>query len=126
MLTRAFIVVAGKSSKSIEFEDENRKTFSISGPRHSTLAKKSGLYDTLQYSNLVMSVFTSREGYNKYNDKSNDDKIEVYDIQIGETSFINLDEVNSKEYDRRLSLVIFFSIAYGISLIFYFHNRMKE
>ena len=126
MLSRAYIIGGGKSSKSIEFDDENRKTFSISGPRHSALSKKSRLYDTLQYSGLIMSVLTDKEGFDRFKNKKNSEKINVYDIQIGGTSFINLEEVNNKEYDRRLSLVIFFSIAYGIYLIFYFHYRMKE
>jgi hypothetical protein len=126
MLSRAYIIGGGKSSKSIEFEDEKRNTYSISGPRHSALSKKSELYDTLQYSGLTMSVLTDKEGFESYKNKSNSDKIDVYDIQIGGASFISLDEVNSKEYNRILSLVIFFSIAYGIYLIFYFHYKMKE
>lgn len=128
MLTGAFIIPDGgkSSSKSIEFEDESRKTFSISSSRYSALSKTSNLYDTLQYSGLVMNVFTDQEGYDRYYNKNNSNKIEVYDIQIGGTSFINLAEVNSKEYNSRLSTMIFISIVYGICLIFYFYKRMQE
>jgi hypothetical protein len=128
MLTRAFIIsVGGKSSsKSIEFEDENRKTFSISSSRYSALSNKSKLYDTLQYSSLVMSVLTDKAGYDNYYNKNNSDKIEVYDIQIGGMSFINLAEINNKEYDNRLSTIFFISIVYGACLIFYFYKRLKK
>ena len=128
MLTRAFIIADGgkSSSKSIEFEDESRKTFSISSSRYSALSKKSSLYDTLQYSGLVMTIFTDKEGYDGYYNKNDSDKIEVYDIQIGGKSFINLAEVNSKEYDSRFSTIIFISIVYGICLIFYFYKRLNE
>ena len=125
MLTRAFLI--GKSSaRSIEFEDESGKTFSISSSRYDALSKTSNLYDTLQYSALVMNVFTDKEGNDRYYNKNNSDKIEVYDIQIGETFFINLAEVNSEEYDRRSSITITFFIVYGICLIFYFYKRMQE
>lgn len=125
MLSRAFIVGNGKSSTSIEFEDENGKTFSINGPRYTALSGKSDLYDTLQYSRLVISVLTDKEGLGRYNNKSDNSKIDVYDIRIGATSFISLDRINKEEHDRRLSLIIFFSIAYGIYLLVYFHYRKK-
>ncbi len=128
MLTRAFIIADGgkSSSKSIEFEDESRKIFSISDSRYDALSKKSKLYDTLQYSSLVMNVITDKQGYDIYYNKNNSDKIEVYDIQIGGTSFINLAEVNNEEYDKRLATIIFISIVYGVCLIFYFYKRMTE
>jgi hypothetical protein len=125
ILSRAFIVGGGKSSKSIEFEDENRKLFLISGPRLSSLVDRSKLYDTLQYSNLIISVFTTKIGFNNYYNENNYDKIDVYDIKVGDISFINLEDVNSEEYYRRLSLIIFFSIAYGICLLAYFYFRKK-
>lgn len=125
MLTRAFMLT-GKNSKGIEFEDENRKTFIIDGARYDAIPDKFKLYDTLQYSDLVMSVFTDKTGLGNYRNKDNTDKIEVYNIEIGETSFINLNRINKKEHANRKSTIIFISVAYCVALIFYFRQRKKK
>jgi hypothetical protein len=125
MLAKAFLI-GNSSGRSIEFEDENRKTFSISDSRYDALSKTSNLYDTLQYSALVMKVFTNKEGYDRYFNESNSDKIEVYDIQIGETSYINLAEVNREEYNSRLATIIFIAKVYGICLIYYLYKRVQK
>ena len=83
MLTRAFMLT-GKNSKGIEFEDENKKTFTITGSRYDAISDESKLYDTLQYSALVMTVFTDKTGVDNYRNKDNTDNIEVYNI-VGET-----------------------------------------
>ena len=101
-------------------------TITLSNEVTSALSNKSSLYDTLQYSSLVMSVLTDKAGYDNYYNKNNSDKIEVYDIQIGGMSFINLAEINNEEYDNRLSTIIFISVVYGACLIFYFYKRLKQ
>lgn len=123
MLSRAFLLT-GKNSRGIEFEDEKRKTFIISGTRYGVMPDK--LYDTLQYSDLVMSVFTDRTGFENYHNKDNADKIEVYNIQIGETLFIDLNRINKQEEDKRRSTIIFLSAAYCFALVYYFRQRKKK
>jgi hypothetical protein len=123
MLSRAFLLT-GKNNRGIEFEDEKRKTFIISGTRYDVISEK--LYDTLQYSDLVMSVFTDKTGAEKYRNKDNNDKIEVYNIQIGETSFIDLNRINKQEYNNRQSTIIFISAAYCFAAVYYFRQRKKK
>jgi hypothetical protein len=121
MLSRAYIIGGGKSSsKSIEFDDETYKTFWITSSRYLAVNDFSMLYDTLQYSDLVMKLYTDKEGYNNYFDKNNKDKIEVYGIEVGNTSFIPLDDINKEERGRRTSILIFFTIAYFIFVLVHF------
>ncbi|SHG05162.1 hypothetical protein SAMN02745131_04190 [Flavisolibacter ginsengisoli DSM 18119] len=121
MLSRAYIIGGGKSSsKSIQFGDETYKTFWITSSRYLAVNDFSRLYDTLQYSDLVMKIYTDKEGYNNYFDKKNKDKIEVYGIEVGNTSYIPLDDINEEESGRRTSILIFFTIAYFIFVLVHF------
>src|SRR5688572_4021166 len=54
LLDRAFFA-GGRSGKRIQFNDENNKTFRISGSSYSAIIDKDSLYDTLQYSNSIMT-----------------------------------------------------------------------
>lgn len=123
MLSRAFFLI-GKNNRGIEFEDEKRKTFIISGTRYDVRSEK--LYDTLQYSDLVISVFTDKTGVENYRNKDSNDKIEVYNIQIGETSFIDLNRINKQEYYNRRSTIIFISAAYCFAWVYYYRHRKKK
>lgn len=125
MLSRAFMLT-GKNSRGIEFEDEKRKTFIITGSRYDAITDESKLYDTLQYSALIMTVFTNKTGLDNYCSKDNTDKIEVYNIQVGETYFINLNNINKNEHDNRKSTIVFLLAAYCVALVYYFRQRMKN
>jgi hypothetical protein len=121
MLSRAYIIGGGKSSsKSIQFEDEAYKTYWITSSRYLAVNDFSKLYDTLQYSDLVMRIYTDKEGYNNYFDKRKKDKIEVYGIEVGNTSYIPLDDINKEERGRRTSILIFFTVAYGTFVLVHF------
>jgi hypothetical protein len=121
MLSRAFQISTGTktSSRSIEFQDEKYKTFSIDGIYYDAIVERQKLYDTLQYSELLMQIFTDKNGYHDYFEKRNNDKIKVYGIMVGNKSFMSLDSINKKERDRRISILIYFSVAYSIFLLIY-------
>ena len=121
MLSRAYIIGGGKSSsKSIQFDDETYKTFWITSSRYLAVNDFSKLYDTLQYSDLVMKIYTDKGGYNNHFDKRNKDKIEVYGIEVGNTSYIPLNDINKEERGRRTSILIFFTVAYCIFVLVHF------
>jgi hypothetical protein len=113
MLSRAYII--GKS-RAIKFDDETNKTFWISGSRNSAVADFSKLYDTLQYSELVMKIYTDKTGYNNYIDKQNSNPIEVYGIEIGNKSYISLSGVNKNQRQGEITILIFCSVVYCIFL----------
>ena len=118
MLSRAYIIGGGKSSsKSIQFSDETYKTFWITSSRYLAINDLSKLYDTLQYSDLIMKIYTGKDGYNNYFDKRNKDKIEVYGIEVGNTSYIPLDYINKEERRLGTSILIFFTVAYCIFVL---------
>jgi hypothetical protein len=119
MLSRAFHVSTGTktSSRSIEFQDEKYKTFSIDGIYYDAIIDRQKLYATLQYSELVMQIFTDKNGYHDYFEKSNNDKIKVYGVKVGNKSYMSVDSINKNERDRRISILIYFSVAYCIFLL---------
>jgi hypothetical protein len=121
MLSRAYIIGGGKtSSKSIQFDDETYRTFSITGPRYLAITDFSTLYDTLQYSGVVMKVYTNKQGHSNYFDKNSKDKIEVYGIEVGNKSYISLDDISKKEKVRTTSILSFCTIAYCIFFLIHF------
>jgi hypothetical protein len=118
MLSRAY-KGGTKTTTDIHFDDETYKTFWITGSRYQAITDTeiSKLYDTLQYSDLVMKIYTDKEGYKNYFDKNNKDKIEVYGIEIGGREYIPIDKVNKDEREGRISILIFFTIAYCIFIL---------
>lgn len=127
MLSRAFKVSNGTKtpSHSIEFQDEKYKTFSIDGIYYDAIVDREELYDTLQYSELVMQIFTDKNGYRNYFEKRNNDKIKVYGIKVGNKSYMSLDNINKKERGRRISILIYFSVAYCIFLLIHLERVLR-
>lgn len=127
MLSRAYIIGGGKSaSKSFQFDDETYKTFWLDGSRYLAVKNLSELYDTLQYSDLVMKIYTDEKSYDSYHNKKSKVKIEVLGIQMGNKSYIALDDINREERKGRISLLIFFSIAYLIFLAIHLMRVLKN
>ena len=119
MLSRGYLIGGGKSaSKSIQFDDETYKTFRITSSRYLAVKDFSKLYDTLQYSALVMKIYTDKEGYENYFDKGKNDKIEVYGIEVGGMPFIFLNDINREERKRRIFILIFFYFLYSLFAVF--------
>lgn len=127
MLERAYKQVPAKSTvpDAIEFEDENRKTFIISGTRYRAIRKNSRLYDTLQYGNIAMTILTDKVGYANYYIKDKTKPIEVYDVVLGQTSFIDLNKANRFEYSRHILVLISYSAVYIVCLAVYLNSRRK-
>jgi len=49
-----------------------------------------------------MTILTDKVGYANYFDKNNRRPIEVYDLVLGQTSFIELDQANRFEHSRHI------------------------
>ena len=75
MLSRAFTIGGPKSGTTWEFRDKKFRTFSISGSTNYDATKSKELYDTLQDSDLIMTIFTDKNGFVDYNDKKSKGKI---------------------------------------------------
>ena len=126
MLDQRKIVGRGKTGSAIEFRDECWKTFRISGSAKRAIEEQEELLDTMRYSNLVMSIWTDREGFQRYHAANDDDIIEVYGISIGDKSYINLDEINAAERKGIIELLIFCSVGYIIFLSIHFYRLLNS
>lgn len=126
LMSRAYYQYAAKSNgpSGIEFEDEKGRNYVITSSRFKAIDGQD-LYDTLKYSNLEFSVLTDKAGAKIFNSTSKDN-IEVYDIIVGDKSFITSTDVNEAEKTRRSSLLIFSLVVYCGCLIFYFKKRMDN
>jgi hypothetical protein len=126
LLSRAFTNGPAKSNRpnEIEFEDETRKLFKISGSRFS--ASSPSLYDKLQYSELVMTILTDKKGYSDYLNSRDKNPIQVYNIIIDSVSYIDIEGINNSENSKRSTSFIATFIIYCIILTFYFYYRNKE
>ena len=128
MLSRAFTISSGMDKpRSYEFEDEHYKTFSISGSSFTAITNdlSSELYDTLQYSELVVTIYTDKYGFKNYLNKENIDKIKVFGIKVGSRSYIDLKDINAEEKKGRISFLIFSAIAYIIFLIIHLYRVIR-
>jgi hypothetical protein len=128
MLDRAFYLTASKSSSKsgIEFEDLKYKTFRIEGSSWNALREKKNLYDTMQYSSLIMTIYTDKQGYNNYVNKNDDSKIKVFGLKIANKDFINLDDVNVDAKGRIFFIIIILSVLYLLFILLYLNNRIAE
>jgi len=97
ILSRAYYLTHSKnSSKStLEFEDLTLKTFRLESLNLDAPEDLKTLYDTLQYSKTVLTIYTDKEGLENYRNQNNDSNIPVLNISIGDKSFGNLNAVNA-------------------------------
>lgn len=114
MLRGVYTIGGPKSGRSWQFEDETYKEFYFSGPAESAVTYTKELFDTLKYSSLFMTVYTDKSGFENYYNKSNDEKIDVLGIQLGDKKYFTLTGLNNAEKSRITSLLIFCSIIYTI------------
>lgn len=100
LYTRAFESSYGgggklSSAKSkLTFEDFNRNSFTIAGNIFEAITDKQKLEDTLMYHDLKFTVFTDKENYDEYKRGKKPDFIKVYQIQIGDTKYIDIAKMN--------------------------------
>ena len=109
----------------IEFRDDKEHHLVIRGSNYKAIDGRE-LYDTLKYDGLVFSILTNENGYKTFYQRNSTNKIEVYDVIIGGTSYINLDDINNAELNRRYSHLVALFIIYSICLIFYFWYKMNK
>lgn len=109
----------------IEFHDYKEHEFLISGSNFKAIDTNQ-LYDTLKYDGIVFSILTDENGYKTFYKINNDRRIEVYDIIIGNTSFIKLEKINNAELNKRYFHLILLFATYISCLIYYFWSKGRE
>ena len=100
LYTRAFRSSDGGGGKShsepkLIFEDLKRNSFAIDGNIFQAITDKKKLEDTLMYHDLKFTVFSDRDTYNNYTKSKIPIFIRVYQIQIGNAKYVDIDKMNS-------------------------------
>jgi hypothetical protein len=72
-----------------------------------------------------MKIYTDRRGYHNYFNATNHDKIEVYEI-VGTRSYISLEDINRREKEERIFILIFLSIAYSLFLLLHLVRALRK
>lgn len=86
--------VSSPESKLI-FESINRYSFAIDKNIYKAIIDKKKLEDTLMYYDTKFTVFSDKETYDKYQKSKAPIFIRVYQIQIGDTKYIDVSEMNN-------------------------------
>lgn len=99
LYTRAFRSSDGGGGKShseskLIFEDVKRNSFAIDGGIFQAITDEKKLEDTLMYHNLKFTVFSDKDTYNNYTKSKVPIFIRVYQIQIGDTKYIDINRMN--------------------------------
>ncbi len=108
------------SSKSyLAFESTNGYSFSIADNVFLAIKNKQKLEDTLSYHDIKFTVFSNRENYNNYRSHKEPIFLEVYQVQIGNTKYIDVSLLNKLLKGDRL-LIMFYTpltiIFFGVLL----------
>jgi hypothetical protein len=97
LYTRAFTTSdgAGRNSKlKLTFESTNGYWFAIGGNFYEAIINRQKLEDTLMYHDLKFTIYSNKEVYRKYITSKVPIFVPVYQIQVGESEYINLAAMN--------------------------------
>ena len=98
----------GRSSNSkLIFESTNRYSFVIDKSFFYAITDRKKLEDTLMYHDLKFTVFSDKKTFDEYKDSKSPILIRVYQIQIGDTKYIDVSNINSIINGEKIGLVIF-------------------
>lgn len=118
MLSKLYRISGGKAGSSYEFSDETYKTFKLNG-----MANISGeLAEKLKSCEAIMNIYTDKEGYQNYYKKDDDNKIEVFELEIGNRNYINIADINIEEGKGKNLFLYIISIAFLFFLIIHFYR----
>ncbi|RYE02199.1 MAG: hypothetical protein EOP50_00625 [Sphingobacteriales bacterium] len=126
MLERAYSLTAARSSviSAYEFQDESHHNFRLEEPYLSGIISGSRLYDTLQYSNLVMTIVTDKEGFKNFQRPSKD-PISIHGIKVGGMDFIDSRRVKAQVRKAARDTSIFSALVYIVVICVYFYKRRR-
>ncbi|HEY2726534.1 MAG TPA: hypothetical protein VGI61_05145 [Parafilimonas sp.] len=97
----------------MEFQSKNNYFFSIEANIFLSIINKQQLEDTLMYDDIAFIPYTNKKYFDKYKSVKYPIYIKVYQIQIGNTKYINIENVNCLNKNGLLLKVILFSLVIG-------------
>lgn len=84
----------GPYQPKLVFKSTNGYSFSIDKNIYKAIVNREKLEDTLLYHDLKFSIYSSREYFNKYHKTDKPIYIRVYQIQVGDTKYIDIARFN--------------------------------
>jgi hypothetical protein len=100
------------------------KTFRLESSDLNNAEELKTLFDTLQFSKTILSIYTDKEGVINYRDQNDNNKIPVLTISIGDKSLGNLNTANANTTRELTFVLIVSTIMYGLFLFIYFNRSM--
>ena len=95
------------SHPELVFQSSNRYSFVIDRSIFNAITDKDKLEDTLMYHDLKFTVFSDKGTYDKYKKSQTPILIRVYQVQIGDTNYIDIARTNSLNKSKRIAGVVF-------------------
>lgn len=118
----------GRSSQpELVFESKNRYSFTIHKGAFAAIKEKKKLEDTLMYDNTKFTVYTTKKYYEALKKSRTPIYIDVYQIEVGNKKYVDMDEMNSRVKSQKIVWIIFPLLAVG-AIIFFNQklNRMNK
>lgn len=110
LFTRAFessdLGGRGSSKPKLVFESANKYSFVIDGNFYAAITDRKKLEDTLMYHDTKFTVFTDKKNYDEYKKSKKPIFIKVYQIQIGDTKYIDIQKLNKISKENLLGGVV--------------------
>lgn len=122
MLSKAERIGGPKSGHSIVFDDETFMSFQIAGMADLS----SELNEKLKFSETIMTIYTDKVGYENYLKKDNSNRIKVFELEIGNKKYINIENINDNRRKSNYQLLFIFSLLYLVFLIIHFFRVTRS
>jgi hypothetical protein len=104
----------GSSREQLKFQSKDGYSFSIEANVFLSVINKQQLNDTLMYDDIAFIPYTNKKYFDKYISIKYAIYIKVYQIQIGNTKYINIENVNSLNKRSLLIKIILFSLVIAL------------
>ncbi len=95
LLAKAYTSSGGRhGGKSLHFEDTNRYRYLVDNVVYNSILKRDFLRDTLEYHGTKLTVYTDKNGYEAYLKKLKNKNVDVYQLEVGNMQYIDLEKAN--------------------------------
>jgi hypothetical protein len=108
------------SESKLVFQSINRYSFSIDKDFYHAIINKQDLKDTLMYHGIQFIPFTTKEYADNYKESKSPTYIKVFQLQIGDTKYIDVDYANKlakAKLKRDIVIPPVFILFFGVLLI---------
>ncbi len=113
LMSKAFGLPGKGSNTGFEFDDERGFNYIVSGESCTSITNKKLVRDSFKYSALVLTVYTNKEGINDYIKSLKSRTIEVFQLSIANTKYIDINNLNKCRKKTMTKSLLVFSLLFG-------------